>query len=518
MLAEMAWHEQTLLHTRAAQHRRPPIRLEEMYDMASRREFLAISLGASSMLVLGSHLTATAAAAQEEHLTGATAITQVFGDGQRLTAVALQYDQDIDSAALSPASFTVQGRTITGVYANTQPNLAPQGTNGRYVILELSPDDSSAQLWGTGQLQGGPPTDTATSATPASTDVTTATTSRTPASTTATPSSDTSGAQTTPPAGSAGMPQAGQAGPEPTITSAVATVTQVQAISAADGTTYPPGSSSVQTSRVVNLIVDDFQQFTFNDPATGNTLSYNLYIPQDYDLSKSYPLVVFMPDSSVVSTQTIAPLVQGLGAVSWASPEDQAKRTCFVLAPNYPVVVIDDNYQPISLFDTTVNLVKALPQQYKIDTTRLYATGQSMGAMMTLGMNIKYPGLFAASLVVAGQWEPASDATPLANEKLWVVVSQGDDKAYPDENAIMDVIQGQGTPITTASWDGSLPVDQLDAAAGAMAEAGTPINYASFIPGTVLPANGSDTSEHRNTWRVAYTIDALRDWIFQQHL
>jgi hypothetical protein len=193
----------------------------------------------------------------------------------------------------------------------------------------------------------------------------------------------------------------------------------------------------------VNLIVDDFQQFTFNDPATGNTLSYNLYIPQDYDLSTSYPLVLFMPDSSVVSTQTIAPLVQGLGAVSWASPEDQAKRTCFVLAPNYPVVVIDDNYQPISLFDTTVNLVKALPQQYRIDTTRLYATGQSMGAMMTLGMNIKYPGLFAASLVVAGQWEPASDATPLANEKLWVVVSQGDDKAYPDENAIMDVIQGQ---------------------------------------------------------------------------
>jgi predicted peptidase len=80
----------------------------------------------------------------------------------------------------------------------------------------------------------------------------------------------------------------------------------------------------------------------------------------------------------------------------------------------------------------------------------------------------------------------------------------------------MDVIRSQGAQVTTASWDGSLSVDQLDGAANSMASEGKPINYGSFIPGTVLPADGSDNSEHRNTWRVAYTIDALRDWIFQQ--
>jgi hypothetical protein len=60
----------------------------------------------------------------------------------------------------------------------------------------------------------------------------------------------------------------------------------------------------METSRVVNPIVDEFQQFTFNDTTTGNTLNYILYIPRDYDLSKSYPLVLFNHDSSVVSTHT----------------------------------------------------------------------------------------------------------------------------------------------------------------------------------------------------------------------
>ena len=97
----------------------------------------------------------------------------------------------------------------------------------------------------------------------------------------------------------------------------------------------------------------------------------------------------------------------------WASPEDQARHECFVLAPEYGSVVIDDNYKPSALFDATVNLVRALTTQYRVDTSRLYVTGQSMGAMMALGMNIKHPGLFAASFIVAGQW-PSSQAKPLA--------------------------------------------------------------------------------------------------------
>jgi poly(3-hydroxybutyrate) depolymerase len=39
----------------------------------------------------------------------------------------------------------------------------------------------------------------------------------------------------------------------------------------------------------------------------------------------------------------------------------------------------------------------------RIDKKRLYTTGQSAGCMRSISMDIKYPDLFAASLLVAGQ-------------------------------------------------------------------------------------------------------------------
>lgn len=206
--------------------------------------------------------------------------------------------------------------------------------------------------------------------------------------------------------------------------------------------------------------------------------------------------------------------MQGLGAVCWASPEDQARHESFVLAPEYGSVVIDDDYEPSALFDATVNLVKSLTKQYPVDPKRLYATGQSMGAMMTLGMNIKYPDLFAASFVVAGQW-PQEHAAPLADKKLWVVVAQDDTKAYPGENAIMQVIEDEGTKVATAVWDGQSTAAQFAADVRNLKAQKAPVNYASFQEGTVVPA-GSDMSGHLATWRIAYTIPGIRNWIMSQ--
>ena len=84
--------------------------------MRSRREILATGMGASITALLApghrSH-------AQDlpVHVTSATAITRVFGDGQKLTAVALEYDRPIDGSKLSPSTFRVEGRTVVGVHA-----------------------------------------------------------------------------------------------------------------------------------------------------------------------------------------------------------------------------------------------------------------------------------------------------------------------------------------------------------------------------------------------------------------
>ena len=423
----------------------------------------------------------------------ATAITRVYGDGQKFIAVAVEYDTEIDTSKLSVSSFKVEGRTVTKVYANSRAAMADRGTDGKYVIVELSPDDDSALLWGgVGSGGGGAPGTAQPSASTAST-------------------GSTSSPYVIP------GPQVGSTGGPATIKAAKGTVTQAGTVTTTGGTGYAAGDTKVSTSRTVNLIVDDFEQFTYKDSKTGRSLPYNLYIPKDYDRSKSYPLVLFMHDASLITTTVRATLVQGLGAVCWAAPEDQAKRPAFVLAPQYPEVVVGDDYKPTALFDTTVDLVRSLTAKYSIDTDRLYSTGQSMGAMMTLGLNIKYPDLFAASWVVAGQW-PSAQAAPLAEKNLWVTVSQGDTKAYPGENAIMAVVEKAGTKVSRAVWDGQSSAAEFAADVKAMVAKGTTVNYATFKKGSTLAGGSANAHgvEHNSTWPIAYTIEDIRAWIFAQ--
>ena len=153
-------------------------------------------------------------------------------------------------------------------------------------------------------------------------------------------------------------------------------------------------------------------------------MKYNLYVPKNYDKNKSYPMVMFIHDAGVTSTVTDTTLVQGLGGVIWATPSEQAKHECFVLAPQYSTQIVNDSSQATEDLDATVNLITSLESQYNIDKNRVYATGQSGGCMMSIAMNIKYPDLFAASLLVAGQWD-ATKVAPLAKDKLWIIVSEG---------------------------------------------------------------------------------------------
>ena len=54
----------------------------------------------------------SACSASGQGVTKATAITEVFGDGQQVTAVAIQYDTRMDGTKLSPDSFNSILRNI----------------------------------------------------------------------------------------------------------------------------------------------------------------------------------------------------------------------------------------------------------------------------------------------------------------------------------------------------------------------------------------------------------------------
>lgn len=428
--------------------------------MTTRRSFL-IGLGAASTFAALS-LPGMAAAADPEAI---TALTQVFGDGLRFVAIALKYAEPVQADTLDPGAFNVTGRTVTDVYPATGADPAARAQEGTYVIVALSPEDPAAMLKQEQENTSKP---------------------------------DMSGGK---PRWQAGDPN--DAG--------VTWATPTAELATPDGETT--------TTSVKNLIVDQFEQRVWQDPETGDTLPYNLFIPTGYDPAKNYPLVNFMHDAGATSEDPLMTLKQGLGAISWASPDDQTARPAFVLAPQYAEIIADDDNNTSSMLETTINLIKSLTQEFSIDPARLYTTGQSGGGMMSMAMNVKYPDFFAASFLVACQWGPKLVA-PMAGNRLFIVTSQDDLGAFPGQNADTEALEAAGATVARAIWDGTWNDDQFQFAFDDLIAEGARINYVSFAAGTVIPEGASTqgAAGHRNTWRLAYSIEPIRAWLLRNDL
>lgn len=365
--------------------------------------FSAAALAAACFLLPGARCLAAS-----PQITGAEAVAEVAGDGEHVSRVVLSYDAPIDAASVTPDDYEVTGRTITRAYpVEGQDPASAAPKTGFYVVLELAPlplVDSSVDA----HPEDGPI------------------------------AQRNAMGHMGPTLGSHGNPQ-----PLPVMEAQVA---QVGLVKTTAGLLCAP-SASQKTTSVRELVVEDFQQAIFQDPAQGGAaLAYNLYIPKNYNPEKRYPLVLFMHDAGAVSSDVKTTLVQGLGAITFASPEWQAEHPCFVLAPQYDTIIVNDLYQHGPELERTMHLVKALTQQYAIDTDRIYNTGQSMGGMTSIEMDTAYPDVFAGSYLVACKWAESS-ASALARQHLWIVSSEGDAGAMPSMRAILKDIEASGVTV-----------------------------------------------------------------------
>lgn len=409
----------------------------------------------------------------DRHVDHVTTITQIFKDGQKPSAVAIEYDKVISNDSLDadwnpdfevvlsePWQAAVEENIgivdidvhVTNVYANTVPEMASEGVDGKYVIIELSADYEL-------------PIQTAMSINSV-TDI---------------------------------------------------GVVQVGEIAATDGEIIAPDDKVLVNDKVSRLVVDDFKPLYYTDADTGNTLMYNLYVPENYDETKSYPMVMFVHDASAVNTEISTTLTNCYGATIWATPADQAKHECFVLAPQYSTVTVTNESEYSEVLPMTMRLVAQLLTEYNIDPGRVYTTGQSMGCMMSLAMMIEDHDLFAKALLVAGQWD-AEKTRPLYDKELWIAVSQGDLKAYPGMNASVAVWEEEGATVSKAIWSGQSTVEDFTAYTDAMMKEGNDIKYTAFEAGTVVPEGQDDGggNNHMYSMRIAYGIDALRDWLLAE--
>jgi hypothetical protein len=75
-----------------------------------------------------------------------TSVTEVFGTGQQITHIILEFNEKVVNSQLTKNTFTVSDRTVEKIYSNDRPERTDIVKDGRYVIIELNPKDNGASL------------------------------------------------------------------------------------------------------------------------------------------------------------------------------------------------------------------------------------------------------------------------------------------------------------------------------------------------------------------------------------
>ena len=265
-------------------------------------------------------------------------------------------------------------------------------------------------------------------------------------------------------------------------------------------------------------IAPRFQTLEFNDAETGKTMTYNLFVPKDYDKSQSYPLVLFMADGSTTGRGALAPLMQGYGGIIWATDESQAEHPAFVLVPSFvgPENVVNDQWETSYEVNMVLRLLDKITAEYSVDKSRLYTTGQSMGGMMSFYFNATNPDLFAASLFVGSQWD-INVLSPLAKATFFYVVSAGDKKASGGMKELGELFDKEKVDYGTTQFSARLSDEEKDSLVEKLISEGHKRNFVKFDAGTVIPEGTSNPSgEHMYSFDYAYKLKSVRNWLMSQ--
>lgn len=272
-------------------------------------------------------------------------------------------------------------------------------------------------------------------------------------------------------------------------------------------------SDDTELAAMIEQVVDQFQLLTYEDSESGKMLDYALFVPESYDETQQYPLMLFMSDGTTTGLGTRAQLTQGWGGLIWATEAEQTKHPCFVLVPAATVAFALDDYSTSEEVDMIPRLIEELERIYSIDSKRLYTTGQSGGCMTSFHFNVTYPDLFAATLYVSGQWNPKL-LDKLEESTFFYITAEGDSKASSGKTDLISTLETDGVPYATLTLDAKADITELNTAVSAMLEEGQRINLIQWELGSVLPeGNGS---EHLYSFDYGYKLEAVRDFIFAQ--
>lgn len=144
---------------------------------------------------------------------------------------------------------------------------------------------------------------------------------------------------------------------------------------------------------------------------------YRLFVPATYDGKRALPLVLFLHGAAGRGRDNERHLTAGNGMLVEMFAGAEKQFPAFVLAP-----------QTASTHgvESTVATLEDVRAHYRVDPTRIYVAGQSLGGYGLIDLVEARPQLFAAAVVIAANGE-TSAAKSLAGVPVWFFHGEHDE-------------------------------------------------------------------------------------------
>ena len=396
-------------------------------------------------------------------------ITDAHPLGWKVVAVAIEYRDAINvgAADIPVSAFTVAAtvnnatanRTVVDVYTSDAPELdrrGPRGTPGRYLIIELSPDDPNA-----GAL----------------------------------------------------VYAMGRNEPVPLV-GAYAVRQTANVVDDRGRVLLRASPFTITNQGVINPIVDDFVSLSYTDSA-GTPLKFRLFQPQARPDRRrdGFPLVVFLHGGGERGANNISQITANQGAVAFAKPERQASDPSYVLAAQVPV---GSSWTTPAVQAALIELIDTLVATLPIDEDRLYLTGLSLGGIGSFDILPKYPDKFAGALTIAATGDP-SRMPLMVDVPLWATHSIDDPTVNYTTGtlALINALEAAGARVVRGEWPGNLPDRAAEAEALRLwAQADAKDSHTLL---TTYTAGTTPVNAHWS-WVPTYLNDVMVDWLFSQDL
>jgi len=210
-----------------------------------------------------------------------------------------------------------------------------------------------------------------------------------------------------------------------------------------------------------------YKSFEFSDAA--GVLPYRVLLPENYDATKSYPLVLVLHGAGERGNDNVTQLTHG--ANLFLNKELRDKFPAIVVFPQCPeesywsnvkrervlmsfTFTFSPDGEPTQAMKTLQNLIPELKNTYTIDENRMYVGGLSMGGMGTLELVRRNPDMFAAAFAICGGAHPDT-APQLTKTKWWFFHGDADMVVdYQHSVNMVNALRNEGVATKFTTYEG----------------------------------------------------------------